>query len=105
MGINLQSASDVIFYDASWNPQVDIQAMHRVVRIGQKNTVRIYRLFCRDSIDQRILEVAKRKLALSYILVKSGPQHDDIDEVIKFGSQDIMSLFKDQIAAQSTAEI
>lgn len=44
LGINLTAADTVIIYDSDWNPQMDLQAMDRAHRIGQKNLVNVYRL-------------------------------------------------------------
>ena len=44
LGINLTAADTVIIYDSDWNPQMDLQAMDRAYRIGQKNLVHVYRL-------------------------------------------------------------
>ena len=44
LGINAQTADTCILYDSDWNPQVDLQAMARVHRIGQKKKVHVYRL-------------------------------------------------------------
>ena len=44
LGINLTSADTVVIYDSDWNPQMDLQAMDRANRIGQKNLVNVYRL-------------------------------------------------------------
>ncbi|KAH0571162.1 Chromodomain helicase-DNA-binding protein [Spironucleus salmonicida] len=104
MGINLQAAQDVIIFDASWNPQNDLQAMHRAARIGQTQIVRVYKIFCRDTIDQRILERAKQKLSLSYILVKplqgigKVDDNDNLDDVLAFGCQNILTSFRDMNA-------
>jgi len=38
LGINLATADVVILYDSDWNPQMDLQAMDRAHRIGQKKT-------------------------------------------------------------------
>lgn len=40
LGINLTTADVVIIYDSDWNPQMDLQAMDRAHRIGQKKQVR-----------------------------------------------------------------
>ena len=44
LGLNLQSADTVILFDSDWNPQMDLQAMARAHRIGQKHEVRVLRL-------------------------------------------------------------
>ena len=43
LGLNLQTADTVILFDSDWNPQIDLQAMARAHRIGQKNEVRVLR--------------------------------------------------------------
>ena len=43
LGINLATADTVIIFDSDWNPQNDLQAMSRAHRIGQTETVSIYR--------------------------------------------------------------
>ena len=39
LGLNLMSANIVVLYDSDWNPQIDLQAMDRAHRIGQKKVV------------------------------------------------------------------
>jgi SWI/SNF-related matrix-associated actin-dependent regulator of chromatin subfamily A member 5 len=63
-GINLTSADTVILFDSDWNPQVDLQAMARVHRIGQTKPVHIYRLVTAGSIEERIIQRAQKKLFL-----------------------------------------
>jgi hypothetical protein len=41
LGINLATADIVILYDSDWNPQMDLQAMDRAHRIGQKKEVKV----------------------------------------------------------------
>lgn len=43
LGLNLYNADQVVLFDSDWNPQVDIQAMDRAHRIGQKKPVFVYR--------------------------------------------------------------
>lgn len=56
MGLNLMSANHVILYDSDWNPQVDLQAMDRAHRIGQKKNVYVYRLICKETVEEKIIE-------------------------------------------------
>lgn len=56
----------VIFYDSDWNPTVDQQAMDRAHRLGQTKQVTVYRLICKGTIEERILQRAKEKSEVSY---------------------------------------
>ena len=64
-GLNLTAADIVIHYDPWWNLAVQNQATDRAHRIGQKNVVSVYRLFMKDTIEERIraLQEMKRELA------------------------------------------
>lgn len=61
LGINLTAADTVIFYDSDWNPTVDQQAMDRAHRLGQTKQVTVYRLICKGTIEERILQRAREK--------------------------------------------
>lgn len=50
MGLNLVAADIVIMYDLDWNPQMDKQAMDRAYRIGQKRSVKIFKLVTNNTI-------------------------------------------------------
>ncbi|PBK68231.1 hypothetical protein ARMSODRAFT_958356, partial [Armillaria solidipes] len=65
LGINLTKAQNVIMCDSSWNPQNDLQAIARAHRIGQTKTVKVYRLICRGSVEDQMLDRLRRKLFLS----------------------------------------
>ena len=51
----------MIFYDSDWNPTVDLQAMDRAHRLGQTRQVTVYRLICKGTIEERILQRAEEK--------------------------------------------
>eukprot|EP00768_Dysnectes_brevis_P002590 gnl/Dysnectes_brevis/1926_a2211_1230.p1 GENE.gnl/Dysnectes_brevis/1926_a2211_1230~~gnl/Dysnectes_brevis/1926_a2211_1230.p1 ORF type:complete len:1970 (+),score=523.99 gnl/Dysnectes_brevis/1926_a2211_1230:2006-7915(+) len=70
LGINLATADTVILFDSDWNPQNDIQACARCHRIGQTRAVNIYRFVTRDSVEEKILETAKRKMILDHLLIQ-----------------------------------
>lgn len=72
LGINLTSADTVIFYDSSFNPQVDRQAEDRVHRLGQLKQVEIIRLVSKNTIDEHILKMATQKKKLSEALLAEG---------------------------------
>lgn len=69
LGINLATADTVIIYDSDWNPQNDLQAESRAHRIGQKAPVIVYRLVAKQSVEEDILERAKRKLVMSEAVI------------------------------------
>ncbi|CRG98895.1 DNA helicase, putative [Plasmodium relictum] len=64
VGLNLIAANHVILMDQDWNPHNDRQAEDRVHRLGQKNEVHIYRLCCKNTIEETILKCCKAKLHL-----------------------------------------
>ncbi|NXE48262.1 SMCA1 protein, partial [Casuarius casuarius] len=70
LGINLATADVVILYDSDWNPQVDLQAMDRAHRIGQKKPVRVFRLITDNTVEERIVERAEIKLRLDSIVIQ-----------------------------------
>ncbi|KAJ2888369.1 ATP-dependent DNA helicase Hrp3, partial [Coemansia aciculifera] len=70
LGINLETADTVILYDSDFNPQADMQAMARAHRIGQKRQVAVYRFVSKNTIEEDILERAKRKMVLEYCIIK-----------------------------------
>lgn len=55
LGLNLVAADVVILYDLDWNPQIDKQATDRAYRIGQKNSVFVFKLITNNTIEERIL--------------------------------------------------
>jgi len=74
LGLNLASADTVILYDSDWNPQVDLQAMERAHRIGQTKPVRIFRLVCSGSVEERMVNRAEKKLFLNAMVAEAGEE-------------------------------
>lgn len=61
-GLNLQEGgSIIIWFSLSWSLELYLQANARLHRQGQKNTVRIYRIMARNTIDEKVLEVLEGK--------------------------------------------
>lgn len=63
-GINLTAGNVVIMYDRWWNPAKENQALDRVHRIGQKNTVFIYKMITEDTLEERIHYLIEKKMQL-----------------------------------------
>lgn len=63
-GITLHAADYVFLMDPWWNPAVEAQAVDRVHRIGQQNTVFVYRLVTAGTIEERIQALKQQKKAL-----------------------------------------
>ncbi|XP_031706525.1 chromodomain-helicase-DNA-binding protein 3 isoform X3 [Anarrhichthys ocellatus] len=101
LGINLATADTVVIFDSDWNPHNDIQAFSRAHRIGQANKVMIYRFVTRASVEERITQVAKRKMMLTHLVVRPGlgskagsMSKQELDDILKFGTEE---LFKDEL--------
>lgn len=106
LGINLATADTVVIYDSDWNPHNDIQAFSRAHRIGQANKVMIYRFVTRASVEERITQVAKKKMMLTHLVVRPGMgakntmSKQELDDILRFGTEE---LFKDEEGNEETA--
>ncbi|KAK4057852.1 putative DNA helicase ino80 [Microbotryomycetes sp. JL221] len=72
LGINLTAADTVIFYDSDWNPSNDAQAMDRAHRLGQTKQVTVYRFITRNTVDERIVQLARNKKVVQDAVVGSS---------------------------------
>ncbi|KAD3639925.1 hypothetical protein E3N88_29148 [Mikania micrantha] len=79
-GLNLTGADTVIIHDMDFNPQIDRQAEDRCHRIGQSKPVTIYRLVTKDTVDENVYEIAKRKLVLDAAVLESGVEVENEGE-------------------------
>jgi superfamily II DNA or RNA helicase len=70
-GLNLSSADTVIHFDPWWNPAVEAQATDRAHRIGQKRVVTSYKLICRNTVEEKILNLQRKKREIIDALVES----------------------------------
>lgn len=61
VGLNLTAANCVILLDDWWNPAVEDQAFARAHRIGQKREVTVYRLVCKNTVEEKVLRLQQQK--------------------------------------------
>ncbi|KAK7260476.1 hypothetical protein RIF29_26552 [Crotalaria pallida] len=91
LGINLATADTVIIYDSDFNPHADIQAMNRAHRIGQSKRLLVYRLVVRASVEERILQLAKKKLMLDQLFVNKSENQKEIEGILKWGTEELFN--------------
>lgn len=112
LGINLMTADTVIIFDSDWNPQADLQAMARAHRIGQKNHVMVYRFVSKDTVEEEILERARKKMVLEYAIISLGlnnqqaendlkkikdqPNGGELANILKFGADNMFKANDNQ---------
>jgi superfamily II DNA or RNA helicase len=87
LGLNLTAADTVIHMDPWWNPATQAQATARVHRIGQLLPVSVFQVLIQGSIEERMLELQSRKLALT-----EGILGFDSAGSVKFSEQELMAL-------------
>ncbi|SCU99656.1 LANO_0F03004g1_1 [Lachancea nothofagi CBS 11611] len=88
-GLTLTCANHVILVDPFWNPFVEEQAMDRCYRISQTKEVQVHKLLVKNSVEDRILELQKKKKEL----VESAMNPNKIQEVNRLGRRELGFLF------------
>jgi len=88
-GLNLTGADMVIHFDPWWNPAVEDQATDRAHRIGQHKTVYNVKLITRDSIEEKVLELQKRKRSVIDATLTA-----DADIIRTLSWEDVQSLLQ-----------
>jgi SNF2 family DNA or RNA helicase len=68
-GLNLTAADYVFLFDPWWNNAVEQQAIDRTHRIGQTKNVFAYKLICKDTVEERIIQLQQKKKELAENLV------------------------------------
>lgn len=92
VGLNLTGADTVILIDLWWNPAVEMQAISRAHRLGQKESVEVYRLITRGTIEEKILELQDSKRNLVTTVLDGNESRanmtiEDIKEILGLNDQ------------------
>ncbi|OAG38823.1 hypothetical protein AYO21_07018 [Fonsecaea monophora] len=100
VGINLATADTVIILDPDFNPHQDIQALSRAHRIGQKNKVLVFQLMTRGSVEEKIIQIGRKKMALDHVLIERMDKEDDagedLESILRYGAE---ALFQEDSSA------
>ena len=89
-GLNLTAADYIFIFDPWWNSASETQAIDRSHRIGQVNPVFCYRFIAKDTIEERIMELQKRKADLAGALLA-----DDAGSLKTLTPEDVTYLLGD----------
>ncbi|WP_419176959.1 DEAD/DEAH box helicase [Desulfosediminicola sp.] len=89
LGLNLTAADYVIHMDPWWNPAIEDQASDRAHRIGQTRPVTIYRLVCKNTIEEKIVRLHQEKRDLAGSLLEGS------DISAKMSSEELIDLIKE----------
>ncbi len=88
VGINLTEADYVYLVDPWWNPAVEQQAIDRTHRIGQTKKVFAYKMICKDTIEEKILQLQDKKKDIAKELISTEQGF-----IKKLTKEDIIGLF------------
>lgn len=84
VGLNLTAASNVILLDDWWNPAVEDQAFARAHRIGQNQNVMVFRFICKNTIEEKVLQLQDKKRETIDLFNSAGDKlcMDEIQELL-----------------------
>lgn len=95
VGINLATADTVIIMGPDFNPHQDMQAISRAHRIGQTKPVLCIQLMTKDTVDERIMQAGRRKMALDQALIETMDDDDleeeDLESILRHGAAALFS--------------
>ena len=87
-GLNLTGADVVIHYDPWWNMSAQNQATDRAHRLGQEKTVQVFKLFVKDTIEEKIEYLQQRKRDLTEAIVQEGETF-----ITQLSNEELTALF------------
>lgn len=87
-GLNLTAADYVYILDPWWNPAVENQAIDRCYRIGQDKKVFAYRMICKDTVEEKIVNLQNKKRKIAGDIIQTD------ENIMKtLDTNDIQELF------------
>lgn len=86
VGLNIQCASVVIICEPQWKPSTENQAISRCYRMGQSQSVLVYRLLSEHTVDEKVMEILKEKS----MIFDSYANESEIDTLNKALVNEIM---------------
>lgn len=97
-GLNIQSASVVVLCEPQYKPSIENQAISRAYRMGQSRNVLVYRLLCKDTIDERIMSILDRKQGdFDAFADKSTAAEIDMQNELEVKQEQLNAMFDEEI--------
>lgn len=97
-GLNIQSASVVVLCEPQYKPSIENQAISRAYRMGQSRNVLVYRLLCKDTIDERIMSILGRKQGdFDAFADKSTAAEVDMQNELEVKQEQLNAMFDEEI--------
>ena len=108
-GRNFQFCHTLVNYDLPWNPMKVEQRIGRVDRIGQEREVRIFNLFSKDTIEERVLDVLEHRINVFEETVGGldpilGDTENDIKAIMRMG-EDARDAALEDLGARLETEV
>lgn len=95
VGINLATADTVIIMDPDFNPHQDLQALSRAHRIGQTKPVLCFQLMTKGTVEEKIMQIGRKKMALDHVLIEkmddANDAGNDLESILKHGAEALFS--------------
>lgn len=82
-GLNITAATVVIHFTQVWNPALELQASARAHRRGQTEPVTVYHLYYVDTVEEVMMERARRRREMGAEAVPpSGQEREDLQRAL-----------------------
>jgi SNF2 family DNA or RNA helicase len=89
VGLNIQAASVVVICEPQLKPTTEWQAIARLRRMGQLQSVQVHRLLSEDGVDQRITEILARKSELFAEFARVSETADSAPEAFDISDAEV----------------
>ena len=84
--------------EPQYKPSIENQAISRAYRMGQSRNVLVYRLLCKDTIDERIMSILERKQGdFNAFADKSAAAEADMQNELEIKQEQLNAMFDEEI--------